>query len=70
MTGLTHEQRLIGEARRRLLAEQRISGEAKRQAHNTEKTARLRELRLAKEAAERTESAAHGAKPRTRPARR
>ena len=58
MSHQTYEQRLSGKARRwflteeRLLqAEQRVADEAKRQAHNAEKTARLRELRLAREAA-------------------
>jgi hypothetical protein len=59
MTHQTHEQRLSGEARRRFLAEereraaeQRVQDEQKRQAKTTAKTARLREQRLAREAAE------------------
>jgi hypothetical protein len=36
--------------------DQRIADEAKRHAHNAAKTAKLRELRLAKEAAERETS--------------
>jgi len=54
------EQKLANATKRRLAAEQRsldaeqgIANEAKRQAHNTAKTTRLRQERLAKEAAER-----------------
>lgn len=44
------KRRLLAEERARG-AEQRIADEEKRKAHDAEKTARLRELRLAREAA-------------------
>jgi hypothetical protein len=72
MSHLTDEKKLENAAKRQLVAEerarqvdQRIADEAKRQSHNATKTAKLRELRLAKEAAER-EAAVPKVKPRKR----
>jgi len=64
------EQKLASAMRRRSIAdertrdaEQRVAEEAKRQTRNSEKTARLRELRLVKEAAEREARARPQPKP-------